>query len=352
MSLFLSRADGGLMNPSTNQPLVAAQKSRRESAQPTVSFFADPLQLRTIVVPLDLLTDSLRALEFALRLALPSGARVHLVHVDEGAHQFSSIATSPVLRSEAEAKRRLADEVELTFGVRPRPEDCHLRVGKPAQEIVATASELKADLLVIATHGRGGFKHLMLGRTTEKIIRLATCPVLVVREATRRTIKKVAEGIVLQKILVPVDFSDCAKEGARYASAFATGVGANLLLMHIVHPPDYMAVEGTAVDPNWPQLLETAVLQAEDKLDEMVNFLPLVGISAETQVEIGAPVEKLIAASARPDIDMVITSTHGYSALRHALLGSVAEQLARRASCPVLVVPSHPRSGKMMAAEG
>jgi len=69
-------------------------------------------------------------------------------------------------------------------------------------------------------------------------------------------------------------------------------------------------------------------------------------------LELGAPVEKLIAASARPDIDMVITSTHGYSGLRHALLGSVAEQLARRATCPVLVVPSHPCSGKMGATEG
>ena len=339
------------MNTSTQPPLVAAQKSSRDSAQPTASFFDDPLHLRTIVVPLDLSTDSLRALEFALPLALPFGARVHVVHVEEGAHQFSSIATSPILWSEAEAKRRLADEVELSFGVRPRREDCHLRVGKPAQEIVATASELQADLIVIATHGRGGFKHLMLGSTTEKIIRHATCPVLVVREATRGPIKTAAEGIVLQKILVPVDFSDCAKEGARYASAFATGVGANLFLMHIVLPPDYM-VEGTAFDRSWPQLMETAVLEAEDKLDEMVNFLPLDGISAETRVEIGVPVEKLLAASARPDIDMVITSTHGYSALRHALLGSVAESLARRASCPVLVVPSHPRPGKMMAAEG
>ena len=118
---------------------------------------------------------------------------------------------------------------------------------------------------------------------------------------------------------------------------------------HIVHPPDYMVVEGTAAEPNRPQLVEQTVLEAEDKLDEMVNFLPLTGISAETQVEVGEPVEKLIGASARPSIDMVITSTHGYSSLRHALLGSVAEQLARRAICPVLVVPSHPRSGKKTA---
>jgi nucleotide-binding universal stress UspA family protein len=219
-------------------------------------------------------------------------------------------------------------------------------LGKPFQEIIATAAELKADLIVIATHGQSGFKHLTLGSTTEKIIRHARCPVLAVREATRGPIKTAAEGIVLQKILVPIDFSKCAREGAKYASVFATAVGADLLLMHVIHPPDYMPVEGAMAGPHWPQLIDTARLDAEDKLDEMVNFLPLVGISAETQVAIGAPVDKLVEETARPDIDMVITSTHGYTGLRHALLGSVAEQLVRTARCPVLVVPSHRRELK------
>ena len=338
------------MNTSTTQRPPAAAKY--PSTQPTASFFQDPLRLQTIVVPLDFSPESLRALEFAFPLARRFGARVHLVHIYEGAHQFSSVATSPALWSEAEAKCHLADEVELTFGQRPRREDCHIRTGKPAPEIVATAAELQADMIVVATHGRSGFKHLALGSTTEKIIRHATCPVLVVREATRGPIKTAAEGIVLQNILVPVDFSDCAEEGARYASVFATGVGANLLLLHVVHLPDYVKVSGIATRTYRPQLLENALLEAEDKLDALVNFLPLVNISAETEVEVGVPVDKLTAASARPDIDMVITSTHGYSALRHALLGSVAEQLARQASCPVLVVPSHLRSGEMPADEG
>jgi nucleotide-binding universal stress UspA family protein len=157
---------------------------------------------------------------------------------------------------------------------------------------------------------------------------------------------------VLQKILVPVDFSDCAREGVRYASVFATAVGANLLLLHVVHSPCYMVATGTPADPDWPQLLETAVLQANRKLDEMKNFLPLIGISCDTEIEVGSPVERLTRASARPEVDMIITSTHGYSGLRHALLGSVTEQLVCNARCPVLVVPSHLRSSKSRTTEG
>jgi nucleotide-binding universal stress UspA family protein len=162
-----------------------------------------------------------------------------VVHVYEGAGHFSSVATSPVLWSDVEIARRLAEKVQRISGTRPPTKDCHIRSGKPFQEITATAEELKADLIVIATHGHSGFKHLTLGSTTEKIIRHAKCPVLVVREATRGPIKTAAEGIVLEKILVPVDFSECSREAARYASVFATRVGADLLFMHVVHPPDY-----------------------------------------------------------------------------------------------------------------
>ena len=220
-----------------------------------------------------------------------------------------------MLWSEVEIARRLAEKVQCISGTRPRTKDCHIRTGKPFQEITATAEELKADLIVIATHGHSGFKHLTLGSTTEKIIRHAKCPVLVVCEATRGPIKTAADGIVLEKILVPVDFSECAREGARYASVFATRVGA---------PPARacrIATEGAIVGPDWPQLVETALLEAENKLDAMVNFLPLAGISAETQVAVGAPIDKLTEETTRPDVDMVITSTHGYSGMRHALLG-------------------------------
>ena len=297
-----------------------------------------------MLVPIDLSEESYRALEFALPLAKRFGATVHVVHVYEGAHQSSSIATSPALWSDVEIARRLAEKVQRISGTRPLTKDCHIRTGKPFQEINATAEELKADLIVIATHGHSGFKHLTLGSTTEKIIRHAPCPVLVVREATRGPIKTAAEGIVLEKILVPVDFSECSREAARYASVFATQVGADLLFMHVVHQSDYIAAEGNAVGPDWPQLVETAVREAEDTLDKMVNFLPLVGISGETQVIVGAPIDKLTEETVRPDVDMVIMSTHGYTGLRHVLLGSVTEQLVRRANCPVLVVPSHRRA--------
>jgi nucleotide-binding universal stress UspA family protein len=311
---------------------------------PTASFFEDPLPIRTILVPIDLSDESYRALEFALPLAQRFGATVHVVHVYEGARQLSSIATAPGLFSDGEIARRVSKEARRRGGGAPHPRNCHVRSGKPFREVVAAAEELKADLIVIATHGHGGLKHLMLGSTAEKTVRYARCPVLVVRQAARGPIKTAMEGIVLERILVPVDFSECAKEGARYASAFGTKVGADLLLMNVTHIADFTASDPNVVPPEGPELVESARLAAEDELDKMVNFLPLTGILADTEVALGTPIEMLVERTKKPDVDMVIMSSHGYTGLRHVVLGSIAEQLVRQAHCPVLVVPSHRRA--------
>ncbi|HEX7517713.1 MAG TPA: universal stress protein [Chthoniobacterales bacterium] len=321
------------------------------SNPPTQSFFEDPLKIRTMLVAVDFSDESFRALDFALPLAKRFSASVQLVYVYEGKPQFSSMVNTPELFSDPaielfsdrEIAGRLKDQVQRRFSIDLPRQDCHFRTGRPSTEICAAAHKLNADLIVIATHGRTGLKHLTLGSTAEKTVRHAPCPVLVVREATRGPIKTAAEGIVLEKILVPVDFSECAREGAKYASVFATRVGADLLLMHVAYPRNYTASDVTIVPPEWPQLVETARLLAEDNLEKIVNFLPLVGISAETEVALGTPIDKLVEGTARPDVDMVIISTHGYTGLRHVLLGSTAEQLVRLARCPVLVVPSHCR---------
>jgi nucleotide-binding universal stress UspA family protein len=329
----------------------ATSNTNEASNQPTESFFEDPLRIRTMLVAVDFSDASFRALDFALALARRFGATVHLVYVYEGKPQFSSMVNTPELFSDPAVELfsdrgiagRLKDQVQRRFSIDLPRQDCHFRTGQPSTEICATAHKLSADLVVIATHGRTGLKHLTLGSTAEKTVRHAPCPVLVAREATRGPIRTTAEGIVLEKILVPVDFSECAKEGAKYATVFATRVGADLLLMNVTHAADYTASDPTIVPPEWSQLVETARLAAEDELEEMANFLPLVGISAETEVAVGTPIEELIERTARPDVDMVITSTHGYTGLRHVLLGSTAEQLVRLAHCPVLVVPSHCR---------
>jgi nucleotide-binding universal stress UspA family protein len=329
------------MKAKTELPIVLSSSS-------TQSFFSDPLQIRTILVAIDFSDESFRALDFALPLAKRFGAALQVLYVYEGKPQFTSMGEKPELFldpaielfSEREIGGRLKDEMQRRFSVDLPLKDCHFRMGRPSPEICATAHKLNADLIVLAARGRMGLKHLTLGSTAEKVVRHATCPVLVVRE---RANGAGAEERALRKILVPVDFSDCAREGAKYALVFAARVGANLLLMHIVQPPDYIATEALTESARSSPLVTAARLEAEKKLSELVTSLPHAGVTVETEVAVGLASEKLAEATKRPDVDMLVTSTHGYTGLRHALIGSTAEQLLRLARCPVLVVPSHSR---------
>ena len=336
------------MKTSAKQSAVPSG-SKQLARSPTQSFFADPLKIHTMLVAVDFSDASFQALEYALAFAGRFNACIHLVYVDEKKTRFASLVNTPELFSDPaielfsdrEIAGRLKDEVQRRFSIDLPAKDCHFRTGKAFTEICATAQKLDADVIVIATHGRTGLKHLTLGSTAEQVIRHANCPVLVVRQMSE-PINTKGEGIALQKILVPVDFSECAREGAKYASVFAVRTGASLLLMHVYYPPDYTAADVTSVPPEWSQLVATARRNANDNLEKIVSALP-TGISVETEVAIGTPIEKLVEATARPDIDMVITSTHGYSGLRHSLIGSTAEQLVRLAHRPVLIIPSHCR---------
>jgi nucleotide-binding universal stress UspA family protein len=143
------------------------------------------LRVKTIVVPIDFSPESKKALRYASRLAAQTGAALRLVHVVEPAPFLNDLANVALVRSDKEVAQEAAvklqclahDEVE-----EQTPVQAEVRVGKPHNEIVALAKVLCADLIVIATHGYSGLKHAVLGSTAERVVRHATCPVLVVRE--------------------------------------------------------------------------------------------------------------------------------------------------------------------------
>ena len=137
---------------------------------------------RNILCPVDFDANSPVALEFAGRVAQESGGRIFLLHVVPWA-----VATAPIDASEvlAELKqsatvrlRRLAEE---TLDARVPVEVVVTVAGDAGAEIVRTAKEWKADIIVMATHGRKGLSHLILGSSAERVVREAPCPVLTLR---------------------------------------------------------------------------------------------------------------------------------------------------------------------------
>lgn len=144
--------------------------------------------LKCLVVGTDFSVCAARALAWAVSLAKLSGARVHLVHVLLEPVQALDVAAAlpypdvEVRREWEEAARvKLAREVKAAEkrGVATTAE---IRWGRPSDTIVDTATRQKASMIVLGTHGRSALEKLLLGSTAERVLRIATLPVLTVRE--------------------------------------------------------------------------------------------------------------------------------------------------------------------------
>lgn len=145
--------------------------------------------IQKILLPTDFSQSSERAVEYAGVLARSLNASVHLVHVLEepftttGPWEFHRPDT-PDLRERLyqDCRARLAPIAEDLRG-QVGQVTAEVRTGVPTDAIVAAAIDYGADLIVMATHGRTGLPHLVLGSVAERVIRHARCPVLAVRES-------------------------------------------------------------------------------------------------------------------------------------------------------------------------
>jgi universal stress protein A len=135
-----------------------------------------------ILCPIDFDGNSLDALRLARRIAEQDRATLYLLHVVPLQDPLVMSAPAITQRDEKYARTELqkVSNAELA-GV---DRQVLLRFGHPAEEIVAAATETKADLLVMATHGRTGVSHFILGSVAEKVVRESPCPVLTVRMKT------------------------------------------------------------------------------------------------------------------------------------------------------------------------
>ena len=141
--------------------------------------------IRNILVSTDFSEFSTAAVEYASSFALLYGARIHLVHVIEpghvvGVHNIELSSVSIPSDLEAIAQEEMRKFVYWKFQNTTNLEQVILH-GEPHKEITAYAQENEIDLIVIATHGRTGFAHMLMGSVAEKVVRLSPIPVLAVK---------------------------------------------------------------------------------------------------------------------------------------------------------------------------
>lgn len=156
------------------------------------------MAIRRILVPIDFSETSGRALDLAIELGGPLRAELVLLHVIEplqlaSAPELYAPAPGPMMEVLSEQERLAHEELsKIAKRIRGKRMGVHALVvtGTPYDRIVEAADHLRVDLVVMGTQGRTGLTHLLVGSVAEKVVRLATCPVLTVGSRKRGSARR------------------------------------------------------------------------------------------------------------------------------------------------------------------
>ena len=212
-----------------------------------------------------------------------------------------------------------------------------IRVGVPAKEVLACAAALNADLIVIGTHGTGGFERLMLGSVTEKVLRQALCAVLTVPPHDIQT-----SSLPFARVLCAIDFSECSLHALEFAMTTALDSGALLMLAHVLEWP-WEEPPAPAFDELPP--VEAAALglyrrQRERTVVARLRALEPEGLAERCELRVvhGRSYTEILRLAATERADLVVLGVRGRSAVDLAVFGSTTNQVVRHATCPVLTI--------------
>ncbi|MBI3966230.1 MAG: universal stress protein [Chloroflexi bacterium] len=284
------------------------------------------MALQQIVVPLDGSQLAERALPYASALARLGGGRLILVraamaHIFPGQDvEAAQIAVTE--RAETEltdvTNRLRADRLDV---------EPHLCYDDAASAILGVTDRVKADLIVMSTHGRSGLGRWIYGSVADEVLRHAQVPVLLVPSVCERTWP---EGRPL-RILVPLDGSELAESALIPARDLAQQVGAEIVLLRIVEP----IVAG--YPETYPFDIEPDLNTVESYVTNLASELRQAGLSVTAVADFGYPVSRIVATATEKQADLIVMATHGHGGIARLVLGSVATGVAQRAHTPLFL---------------
>lgn len=283
-----------------------------------------------VLAPLDGSEQSRSALPYAEALASPGSEIILLTVVPASGALPPPDGEEPLpdfLEDAAGALRAAGFTVET-----------RVLAGDPAGHIVEAAANDGADMIVMASHGRGVLGRLLHGSVADRVAREATVPVMVVRAAQQQP-----GPVAIARLVLPLDGSPLAEQSIPVATALAKRLAIPLILVRAVNMADLMPPAigmGEAIPFQiYDETEEEMNKEATSYLDAQAEKLRQEGLTVTTKVLSGP------AASAISDVtqasDVVVLCSHERTGFTRWLMGSVAEELVRDDDCPVILVPGH-----------
>lgn len=293
--------------------------------------------IQNILFARDFSPSSDRALGYGLDVAQRTGAALHMMYVQVQKRdplEAPKISAVPIDKLQAKFKERNLDVLKQHDAeVDEARLHHHVERDEAAGPALVGFAERKGmDLIVMGTYGRRGVQRVIYGSVAEDVLRSASCPVLIARAE-----EDPVPSDTVKRIVVPIDFSELSKGALHYAQALAGLYEVPLRVLHVVDNPRTPDVYELQADHTASR--ETQA-RAERALEDWVQELD-DGLEVTSTVHRGEPEETVLSIASKPS-DLIVMATRGLSGLRRTMIGSVTEEVIRRAHGPVIAARRFP----------
>lgn len=271
--------------------------------------------------------DAALAARTAVDLTDKSDSELHLVHAwtNVPSPHFEGHIRAGL---EEEGRRVLDEEVRRIEAAGASLAGAHLGEGRTQEVIVDLAEKIGADLIVVGSRGMGTVESLLTGSVSEGVVHLASCPVLVMRDAEKGAWPP-------KKIVVGDDGSEEAKRAARIAARIGELYGAEAILLR-AQPPLTLSGAGSAADP---RMVEDTLRKDEQDLEQRAADLKSVlGQRPRVKATTGDPTYVLQRETEESEAPVLVAvGRRGLGGVERMLLGGVSSSTLRATNGPVLV---------------
>jgi nucleotide-binding universal stress UspA family protein len=280
-------------------------------------------------------------LPFALSIARRAGATLKIVHVHEAGAPRLHGKPLPIdaeldLQSCIDERAYLNSVSQRLTTSEDGPITTTLLEGPVAETLLDYISKRNVDLVVMITHGRGGFSSLFLGSVADRVMRHAPVPVLLIRPC--ETSSDLPREAVFAHLLIPLDGSALSEQILASAVELGRLMDAEYTLIQAIDP--LIASYGPETYALTEHVLDQWMKDSRAYLDRQAAPLRVEGLRVKTEVVVGAPAYAILDYARARGIDLIAMETHGRSGFSRLFLGSVADKVVRGAHTPVLL--QHP----------
>jgi nucleotide-binding universal stress UspA family protein len=275
--------------------------------------------------------DARAAAAWLTQFPLPAGSELRVVSAVS--IPASALDVPPVrefVKSLTDEAQRVAEAARTALAPRFKAADVHVVEGDARDVILRAAEEGLADLIVLGARGLGAVAGALLGSVSIGVARHARCSVIIVKGAAAR----------LRGALVAIDGSAHSEAAVAFLARLPLDPTFVVRLLAVVERPRYPATTPALAAGLVRQAIEELVKDRRTVLEQAVARAAALftSVTVERQVAVGRPVDEIVEAAARPDVDLVVVGARGLGTLERVVLGSVSEGVLRHADRPVLIV--------------